>query len=56
MSRSPNHDITPSKEDEQVILALLIKYLTAIQQSPTLTDGQWKAAENTKQRLNTEAG
>jgi len=47
-------DTTPTIEDRKKITALLIIYLSALQNGPGLEDGMWQAAEEMKERLASE--
>jgi len=47
-------DTDPTPEDRKKITALLIIYLAALQNGPSLADGMWNAAEDMKNRLSQE--
>ena len=42
---------TPTPEASRKIVALLVVYLNALQQSPGLTETEWAAADEMKNRL-----
>jgi hypothetical protein len=44
----------PTPDDRKKINALLIIYLSALQNGPGVDDGEWAAAEEMKERLATE--
>jgi hypothetical protein len=44
----------PTDADRKKITALLVIYLSAIQNGPALEEGMWHAAEEMKQRLASE--
>jgi hypothetical protein len=44
----------PTPQDRQKVIALLIVYLSALQNGPGLPDGEWAAAEEMKLRLHSE--
>lgn len=51
---TPADTAAPSPEDRKKITALLIIYLSALQNGPALPDGEWNAAEEMKMRLYAE--
>ena len=54
MAAERNQLAVPTKKERDRITSLLIVYLTALQDSPTLTDGEWHSAEDMKARLHAE--